>query len=198
MCGIVGLFAKSSSIEDRFGVHPAGCSGRWATAGRTVPASPSTATGLRRIKQTHTLRRGSASRSTRKSAGPEQFATQLADLDLEIVCPVGMAAGTAPADPPENVTHLGHAVGDLVNEERAAAAWLRSLPADNQSNRGQRAQRGSTPCSKRSRYSPKVVSWKEAHQPISLAWKAETGSSSSQTSVARRWRTCSSRRARPV
>ncbi len=63
---------------------------------------------------------------------------------------------------------------------------------------GAESATGSTPCSKRSRQSPNELSWKEAHQAISLAWKTETGSSPSKTSVARQWRTRSSKRARPA
>ena len=57
---------------------------------------------------------------------------QLADLDLEVVGPgpVRVAAGAALVDPLRQVAHLGHAVGDLLAEQHAAAARLRALADD--------------------------------------------------------------------
>ncbi len=54
---------------------------------------------------------------------------QLLDLDLEIVGagPVGMAASRALIDTLRQGAHLGHAVGDLLAEQHAAAAGLGAL-----------------------------------------------------------------------
>ncbi len=54
---------------------------------------------------------------------------QLLDLDLEVVGsgPVRVAAGAALVDAGGQVAHLGHAVGDLVAEQHAAAARLGPL-----------------------------------------------------------------------
>ena len=57
---------------------------------------------------------------------------QLDDLDLEVVgpVPVGVAAGAALVDALRQRAHLGHAVGDLVAEQHAAAAGLGALADD--------------------------------------------------------------------
>ena len=66
---------------------------------------------------------------------------QLADLDLEVVGPgpVGVAAGRALVDALGQVAHLGHAVGDLLAEQHAAAARLGAL-ADHDLDRVAAAQ----------------------------------------------------------
>ncbi len=55
--------------------------------------------------------------------------TQLLNLDLEVVRPrpVGMPTGAALIDAGRQIAHAGHAIGNLLPEQHAAAAGLGAL-----------------------------------------------------------------------